>query len=88
MRDTVAGIDDGTDFLAGGLRGEGVDVLVDGALDVVSGNFQFCHSYFIFLLCVTRISSRSVGKVIFRRGEPRRKRTVDHFVTDSDSQPA
>ena len=45
VRDTVAGIDDGADLLAGGVGGEGLYVLFDGALNVISGDCQLGHGF-------------------------------------------
>ncbi len=45
VRDAVPGVDDGTDLFAGGVGGEGAYVLLDGALDVISGDCQLCHGF-------------------------------------------
>ena len=47
--DTVSGIDDRADLFAAGARLEARDVARDGALDVVSGDCQLCHGFFVFL---------------------------------------
>ena len=56
VRDAVAGVDDGADFLTGGVGGKGAYVLLDGALNVVSGDCQLGHgfssSYLIFVRVV------------------------------------
>ncbi len=45
VRDTVAGVDDRTDFLARGIGGETRDVILDRTLDVISGDGQLCHGF-------------------------------------------
>src|ERR1700758_1397874 len=87
VRNTVAGVDDGADLLPGGVGGKRAYVLVDRALNVVSGDCQLCHGFSFFLL-VDGLRGVSVWQLGLGRGETRRKRTVDDLIADRNCEPA
>ena len=84
---TITSVDHDADLLTGGVALEAGDVVLDGALDVVSGDGQLCHCFSSFcsvsltaLNVVWRVLRCQSGRWVSAAASRESQRAVDDLV--------